>query len=305
MKTKQELKQEFQAGMTVTEVKMADLIENMHGNESGITFAELMQLEADGNLIPGQSYDVTDFFPKYKAKYSPVEYFTETVARPLRFYAKKHNKLSIIGEMIDEDFNFEFDFTTTSIFPQGRILKIWGNGYEGTILNGQKIYWNVNYGFQCAIAPENLFENNVLGGGNLLLGECIRIDSTSKNIKVDYGCYNQQFMGRNINIKLEYGCFDQVFGDRSTGQHIGQGCSGQVFGYYCIGQKFGVSCNDQIFGDNCSSGLFSDKINGLDFRNATHINQNKTCNIFLDEDSVPKLSYVDNSGNIQVVDPVS
>lgn len=249
------------------------------GNSAPIeyTMSELLTHKDSNTLKAGQQYDITDFHPTYKVKYNPLTFYTETSPRKLRFTALTTSMISTFGEMINEDFLFKFDFTTTTDYPQGRIEKIWNGDITSKILNHQKIYYDpinkfnsntlvdIILGQQVTINGELVYingENNVnigLNNYNIACGENTKIGKTSRDIIIQ----PNDILNIPSDINIGEYCYNLTIAPNCYGINIRNGVRNSRIGSYghSITLKEGViSCVIESTGEDITLGLGCDNI---------------------------------------------
>jgi hypothetical protein len=189
-------------------------------------YEELTAMRADGVLIAGQKYLLTDY---------------QTVYRQDRGAGTYVGKISAVEPLI-------LTAVSTNEFSQ----VAYSPSYP------QDIIW---YNFDNVLSPDNasLFYNSVDRISKGFKGIIIRRIDTQKNIDYSYD-WRTLLWWREGNEVLTFGDLSNVYnvvsGSNCYNNTFGNYCSGNTFGNYCFGNTFGNSCSDNTFGNYCSNNTF-------------------------------------------------
>ena len=164
------------------------------------------------------------------------------------------------------------------------------------------------------------------------------------NIELGMGCQNNVFGSDCTVNKLAPGCTSNVFGIASVNNSLGTSCSENTFDWEFISNVMGNECSHNTFGNGCVSNVFGDEYStntmgelsvlntfgsrchnntfGIEFKNnrlgneishlsfvdspyPTYVYSQGFCDIYTRLDGGYRLVYIDNSDELQVVDPTA
>ena len=247
-------------------------------------YEDLATLRADGELIAGATYLLTDYqtvyrqsrpgqTPDYADKVSAVEPLVLTAISASEFSSIAYSP-SYPQDIIWYNFDNELNPDNASLFYNflDRISK----GFKGIIIRRIDTQKNIDYSYDWRTMKWWREGNEVLTFADL---------DSAYNIISGSNCYDNTF-GSNCHSNI-FGsnCYDNVFGSNCHSNIFGSNCYDNVFGSSCYDNVFGSSCYDNVFGSNCFRNTFDNYCfnNTFDnylkyadvksgFRNATVIN---------------------------------
>lgn len=185
-----------------------------------------------------------------------------------------------------------YDFKTgVSIFTS-----FWDNGepfIEVKTFKGVSLYNTLKESTYIYTGPTNfVLPNNVFG------------DNATINT-LGFGADNNTFGDSANSNVLGNGALNNILGNSCAANSLTAITSNLVLGNNCYSNTFKLRCKDLIIFDNARYNTFEERIQGLNFEHATHIYQSYPCRIFKRLDGTARLSYVDNSDALVVVNPAT
>ena len=275
--------------------------ENLKGSQEGYfkrIIAEYMQFDyedlkamrADGELIAGQKYLLTDYQTVYRQdrggtyvdKVSDVEPLILTAVSTTEFSQVAYSP-SYPQDTIWYNFDNELSPENTTLFYNSldRISK----GFKGIILRRIDTQKNIDYSYDWRtmlwwregnevltfadlnsayniVSGSNCYDN-VFGSycyDNTFGSNCYSNTFGSDCYSNTFGdsCYNNKFNGNYCsNNTFGNNCFDNtLFGNYCQNNTFGNSCSGNTFGNSCSDNTFGNYCQNNTFGNVCSDNTF-------------------------------------------------
>ena len=274
-------------------------------------YEDLATLRADGELIAGATYLLTDYQTVYRQSrpgQSPNFADKVSAVEPLVLTAISTDEFSSIAyspaypqDVIWYNFDNELSPDNTSLFYSSfdRISK----GFKGIIIRRIDTQKNIDYSYDWRTM---LWWREIITGVIAEAGEYLtfRDLATTYNVVSGNLCYNNTFGDPCHSNTFGNYYHSNTFGNYCQSNTFGNACFDNTFGnsYYdntfgnsCQSNTFGNSCSNNTFGNSCYSNTFGDYLKNADvksgFGNATVTNTaiyNKTYN---------HTFYVDSSGN--------
>jgi hypothetical protein len=229
-------------------------------------YEDLATLRADGELIAGATYLLTDYqtvyrqsrpeqTPDYADKVSDVEPLVLTAISTDEFSSIAYSP-AYPQDVIWYNFDNELSPDNTTLFYSSfdRISK----GFKGIIIRRIDTQKNIDYSYDWRTMKWWREGNEVLTFADL---------NSAYNIVSGSNCYDNVFGS---------GCSSNTFGSGCSSNTFGSGCYSNTFGSYCYSNTFGSYCYSNTFGSYCYSNTFGSYLKYADvksrFNNATVTN---------------------------------